>query len=139
MPDEQNQTEQTERCPRVTESELSCLDIWRLTNIAAKEPVTRVPNDLLKNLAGDHRELQWKIADLTRQLASVVAERDRIEQLVSWLADPYVWNWTSMLTNRDAADRVLQRAAELGIVERESHPLGGRVWIINGNRYGRTD
>jgi hypothetical protein len=73
MPDEQ--PKQMERCPRVSEEELSCLDIWRLNNIASNNPVTRVPNELMKNLVGDCRELQWKLLAMT-------ADRDRLLALV---------------------------------------------------------
>jgi hypothetical protein len=43
------------------------------------------------------------------------------------------------VSERCAADAVLERMAALGLIGCDEHPLGGRVWKVNGRRYGRTD
>ena len=62
-----------------------------------------------------------------------------IERLVEELADGFRWNWTRMLSYRDAADLVLRRMSELGIIEERKHPFGGSVWRVNGRMFGRLD
>jgi hypothetical protein len=66
-------------------------------------------------------------------------QQPEITKLVENLADPIEWNWTQMTSHRDAADAVLIKMAELGIIEQRAHKLGGHVWIINGQIFGRTD
>jgi hypothetical protein len=62
-----------------------------------------------------------------------------IQLLVEWLSDGYVWNWTRMHSDRDAAQIVLGRMAELGIIKHAPHPWGGNIWIIGDKLFGRTD
>ncbi len=66
-------------------------------------------------------------------------QRPEIVKLVENLSDPMEWNWTRMLSHRDAADAVLSKMAELGIIEQRAHKLGGYVWIVDGQIFGRTD
>ena len=63
----------------------------------------------------------------------------RVAPLVRWLADGYEWSWMRSVSERCAADAVLERMAALGLIGCDEHPLGGRVWKVNGRRYGRTD
>lgn len=69
----------------------------------------------------------------------VSTEVPPLEKLVEELADGMKWNWTRMCSNRDAADVVLARMAQLGMIQKAAHPLGGHIWIVNGKLYGRTD
>lgn len=63
----------------------------------------------------------------------------RILKLVKQLADPIKWNWAETASERDAADKVLMLMAKLGLVKHKEHPLGGNVWIVDGQLFGRTD
>ena len=68
-----------------------------------------------------------------------------LRDLVAWLADPMEWNWTNQQPSaRDAADCVLNRMAELGLIEGRKHPHtwgGGKchVFRADGQIFGRTD
>jgi hypothetical protein len=62
-----------------------------------------------------------------------------VTELVKWLADPYIHSWTRASDERDLAEKVLAKMAELKIIQRERHPLGGNTWIVGEERFGRTD
>ncbi len=79
-------------------------------------------------------------------MSAAVADRaptdnrtEALAELVKDLADPYAWNWTRMVSRRDAADMVLEEMAKLGLIEHRHHRSGGAVWIFHGQLYGRTD
>jgi hypothetical protein len=81
-------------------------------------------------------------AEAAEQANAALSER--VERLVSELADGMKWNWTVTASYRDAADRALQLMVELGLVEGCQHPntwggTGYSVYRANGNLYGRTD
>lgn len=63
----------------------------------------------------------------------------QLENVVAELADPYEWNWTKTLSERDAADAVLGLLHRNGLIEYKRHPLGGNIWRCNGKLFGRTD
>jgi hypothetical protein len=65
--------------------------------------------------------------------------KQKILKLTKWLSDRQAWNWTRMSPDEDAADRVLMRMAELGLIEHENHRLGGDIWIAGGQKFGRLD
>lgn len=56
----------------ISSEELSCIRIWMQNNIAAKEPVTRVPNEMLRRLLDE-------IADVQDVVLKVSSERDAEE------------------------------------------------------------
>lgn len=62
-----------------------------------------------------------------------------LERVVAKLADPMIWNWTNMISRRDAADAALELLAREGLIEGAEHPYGGKVWRVNGKLFGRTD
>lgn len=62
-----------------------------------------------------------------------------LERVVEGLADGYKWNWSRMMSHRDAADCVLDTLAKLGLIEQIEHPLGGTVWRVGKRLFGRTD
>lgn len=62
-----------------------------------------------------------------------------LERVVEGLADGYKWNWTRMMSHRDAADCALDVLAKLGLIEQIDHPLGGTVWRVGNRLFGRTD
>ena len=62
-----------------------------------------------------------------------------LERVVENLADGMIWNWTRMLSERDAADAALRLLANEGLIEQREHPWGGRIWRVNGKLFGRTD
>lgn len=64
--------------------------------------------------------------------------RPKFEQLVQWLADEMIWNWTRAGSDRAAADTVLEKMADLKLIRHTEHKFGGNVWHLNGRRYGRT-
>ena len=64
---------------------------------------------------------------------------EALEKVVADLADEYAWTWTRMVSHRDAADCVLHRMADAGLIEEFEHPFGGRIWRCNGKLFGRTD
>jgi len=62
----------------------------------------------------------------------------KLEALTKWLADPMVWNWTRASGDRDVADAVLKKMAELHLIQHREHKYGGSIWTVNGVSYGRT-
>ncbi len=62
-----------------------------------------------------------------------------ILELTKHLADEKAWNWRSTTSQRDAADAVLHKMAELGLIKHKDHPLGGDIWIVGDQIFGRTD
>lgn len=63
----------------------------------------------------------------------------KLEKVVKILADGYIWNWTEMVSCRNAADGVLRLLAYEGLIDGRRHPSGGLVWRVNGKLFGRTD
>lgn len=78
-----------------------------------------------------------RIAELLPE--SPLSVNERLTVLVSELADDMQWNWTRSLSENDAAMKVLQRMAKLGLIEHRRHPSGGNIWRVNGKLFGRTD
>ena len=75
---------------------------------------------------------------MTTRRKPIVSVR-KIELLVQKLADEYDWNWTRMLSERDAADAVLRLMAGLRLIRRRKHRFGGDIWITpTGLKLGRT-
>ncbi len=72
-------------------------------------------------------------------MKTAIDTQEALQKLVKELSDGTEWNWIHMSSDRDAADQVLSRMAELGLIRHEIHPLGGHIWIINGQMFGRTD
>ena len=68
-----------------------------------------------------------------------IAWLGRLERVVAELADPLEWNWTRMMSHRDAADCALSVLAREGLIQKRRHPLGGLVWRVGDALYGRTD
>lgn len=62
-----------------------------------------------------------------------------LECVVENLSDGYKWNWTRVMSHRDAADAALRLLANEGLIEQADHPLGGQIWRVNGKLFGRTD
>ena len=63
----------------------------------------------------------------------------KMEELVKHLSDPYKFNWTRMISHRDAADQMLGMLAENGFIDGREHPYGGKIWKVGNKLYGRTD
>ncbi len=59
--------------------------------------------------------------------------------LTQHLADVQAWNWKRMACERIAANAVLRKMAELGMIKHRNHPMGGDIWIVDGQVFGRTD
>lgn len=81
---------------------------------------------------------------LTTALAALRERDAEIEKLVAELADQMKWNWTQMVSCRDAANLVLALMVEHKIIEGCQHPnvqggTGYSTYRVNGNLYGRTD
>lgn len=84
--------------------------------------------------------LQEVVELVVRQVAALRADAERFTEFVVYLADPVEWNWTNGIGSaRDAADEVLYRMSQHGIIERRRHPSGGSVYRVNGRLCGRTD
>lgn len=77
-------------------------------------------------------------ADLAAALASAEAAETGVETIVSTIADRLAWNWTRMMSERDAADCILGMFARVGLITEEDHPLGGKIWTTkSGKKFGR--
>jgi hypothetical protein len=77
----------------------------------------------------------------TEPTTMTTPNNEAIEKVVAELADPMKWNWTQQgsgkaRSERHAADNVLRLMAGAGLIEHQGHPLGGHIWIVNGNKYG---
>lgn len=68
-----------------------------------------------------------------------MSTEEKLEAVVRNLSDPYEWNWARMISHRDAADGALMLLAKIGLIEHSNHPLGGHIWTVNGNKFGRVD
>lgn len=88
------------------------------------------------------------LLDAAQQLADARAERDEarraLEAVVADLADERKWNWTRVISQREAADVVLCEMVERGLIEGWLHPMvkggtGYSTYRVNGRLYGRTD
>jgi hypothetical protein len=42
-------------------------------------------------------------------------------------------------SERDAADKILHKMAELGLIKHTQHPLGGDIWRAGNQIFGRTE
>lgn len=62
-----------------------------------------------------------------------------LERVVADLSDVRRWTWTLVLSYRDAADAALRVLAREGLIEQFAHPMGGKIWRVNGKLFGRTD
>lgn len=62
-----------------------------------------------------------------------------LEEVVAVLADANNWNWTRMMSERNAADCVLGLMARVGLIKEKDHKLGGKIWTVNGKKFGRLD
>jgi hypothetical protein len=63
----------------------------------------------------------------------------RLERVVANLADPIEWNWTRMMSHRDAANCMLALLSIEGLIEHANHPLGGSIWRLGDRMFGRLD
>lgn len=67
----------------------------------------------------------------------------KLVELIAWLSDPHEHNWTQSVSRRDAADSVLCKMVELGLIEGRKHPLTWSrdpvVFRVEGQLFGRTD
>jgi len=59
--------------------------------------------------------------------------------VVSELTDGREWSWTRIVSERDAARRMLMLLEKRRLIEHRPHPHGGDVWRVNGELFGRTD
>lgn len=72
----------------------------------------------------------------------VPRQESALRQLVSELANGYKWNWCHAISQRDAADAVLKRMVELGLIEGRQHPHSSAtysVYRVDGELFGRLD
>lgn len=77
---------------------------------------------------------QQRQQEQRKKIARQNKRSDPILELTLWLANPYIWNWTNMVSGRNCADEVLGKMAELGIIKAQTKLYDPTIWIVGSTK-----